>query len=137
MLRTNSKGSVVSVEQQHAAEPDNLRRSLEILEGRMEGLRIPEEDVTGAILGSVQPRKSQRATSSEHSHPELERPQSRGHITPPVLFPRDPGNSQKEIRIEIDDQATPMPTKSIDFDFGDQPTPKALSENGSTKAEEI
>ncbi|KAK5072638.1 rim15, signal transduction response regulator [Lithohypha guttulata] len=125
MLRTNSRGSVISFNEDRLAEPGSLRRSLEVLEGRMEGLRIAEEDTV--ILGSVQPRKGMR-TSSEHSHPEPERPSSRGHITPPVLFPQLPGNTIKEF--EIDDQATPMPNKTIDF--GDQPTPKARSENGST-----
>lgn len=126
MLRTNSRGSVISMHDDRVAEADSLRRSLEILEGRMEGLRIPEEDT--AILGSVQPRKSMRASSSEHAHPEPERPASRGHITPPILFPLAPGHTQTEI--DMDDQATPMPNKTIDF--GDQPTPKAHSENGST-----
>ena len=126
MLRTNSRGSVISTHDDRPADADTLRRSLEILVGGMEGLRIPEQDV--AILGSVQPRKNMRAFSSEHSHPEPERPTSRGHITPPVLFPLAPGHSQKEI--DMDDQATPMPNKIIDF--GDQATPKAQSENGST-----
>ena len=126
MLRTNSRGSVISMQDDRQAEADSLRRSLEILECRMEGLCIPEEDT--AILGSVQPRKNMRAWSSEHSHPEPERPESRGHITPPVLFPLVPGHTQKEF--DMDDQATPMPNKTIDF--GDQPTPRAHSENGST-----
>lgn len=124
MLRTNSRGSVVSLDDR-TAEPDSLRRSLEILEGRMEGLRIPEEDMP--LLGSVQPRKGRRTVSSEHSHPEPERPGSRGHITPPMMFPQAPGNTVKEI--DMDDQETPMPNKTIDF--GDQPTPRATSENGS------
>lgn len=128
MLRTNSKGSVISFNEERAAESENLRKSLEFLEGRMESLRIPEEDT--AILGSVQPRKSMRPPSGEHSHPEPERPLSRGHITPPVLFPREPGNDAKDIDMD-DEEATPMANKIIDF--GDQPTPKApLSENGSS-----
>lgn len=129
MLRTNSRGSVVSLDDR-TAEPDSLRRSLEILEGRMEGLRIPEEDMP--LLGSVQPRKGRRPTSSEHSHPEPERPGSRGHITPPIIFPQAPGDTVKEI--EMDDQATPMPNKVIDF--GDQSTPRATSENGSTSRQQ-
>lgn len=128
MLRTNSRGSVISLDDR-TAEPDSLRRSLEILEGRMEGLRIPEEDMP--LLGSVQPRKGKRTISSEHSHPEPEeRPGSRGHITPPIIFPRAPGDTVKEIvDMDVDDEATPMPNKVIDF--GDQPTPRATSENGS------
>lgn len=125
MLRTNSRGSVISINDERAAEANSLRRSLELLEGRMDEMRIVEE--SNAILGSVQPRKNMR-NSSDHSHPEPERPQSRGHITPPELFPLAPGKTTLEF--EIDDQATPMPNKTIDF--GDQPTPKARSENGST-----
>lgn len=129
MLRTNSRGSVISLDDR-VAEPDSLRRSLEILEGRMEGLRIPEEDMPQ--FGSVQPRKGKRSTSAEHSHPEPERPGSRGHITPPEIFPQAPGDAVKEI--DMDDQATPMPNKVIDF--GDQPTPRATSENGSTSRQQ-
>lgn len=130
MLRTNSRGSVISLHDDRTAEPDSLRRSLEILEGRMESLKILEEDSPAPILGSVQPRKGMRGYNAQHSHPEPERPPSRGHITPPVLFPFEPGNTTKEF--EIDDQATPMPNKTIDF--GDQPTPRATSENGSTSS---
>jgi len=125
MLRTNSRGSVISMNEERSAESESLRKSLEMLEGKMEGLRIPEET---AILGSVQPRKSMRSSALEHSHPEHERPASRGHITPPVLFPPAPGNNSKDI--EMEDEATHSPHQIIDF--GDQPTPKAQSENGST-----
>lgn len=120
MLRTNSRGSVISMEDR-ALE----RRSIEMLEERLEGMKILEENK--AILGSVQPRKGRRISSSAHSHPQPE-----GHITPPIIFPQAPGNASKEF--ELDDQATPMPNKTIDF--GDQPTPKAQSENGSTAREQ-
>lgn len=129
MLRTNSRGSVISFNEERAAEANSLRRSLELLEGRMDGMRIAEE--SNIILGSVQPRKSMR-NASDHSHPEPERPRSRGHITPPELFPRAPGKTTLEF--EIDDQATPMPNKTIDF--GDQSTPKARSENGSNSLQQ-
>jgi len=131
MLRTNSRGSVISMHDERQAEADSLRRSLEILEDRMEGLCIPEEDT--AILGSVQPRKNKRVSPAEHSHPSSQRPQSRGHITPPVYFPPAPGDSQKEIDMD-DEEATPMPNKTIDF--GDQSTPRAHSENGSTSRQQ-
>lgn len=121
MLRTNSRGSVISLQEDRISESEHLRRSLEILEGRMEGMTILEEST--AILGSVQPRKGRRISSSGHSHPQPE-----GHITPPVIFPQAPGHTSREF--ELDDQATPMPNKVIDF--GDQATPRAHSENGST-----
>lgn len=129
MLRTNSRGSVISLDER-TAEPDSLRRSLEILEGRMEGLRIPEEGMP--LLGSVQPRKAKRIPSAEQSTHDPARPGSRGHITPPMMFPQAPGNTVKDI--EIEDEATPMPNKIIDF--GDQPTPRATSENGSTSRQQ-
>jgi len=123
MMRTNSRGSVTSTHDERSGDENSLRRSLELLEERMGGLRIPEEDF--ALLGSVQPRKGAR-TVSEYLHMEPERPGSRGHITPPVLFPLAPGHMSKEF--DMDDEATPMPNKIIDF--GEQRTPKARSENG-------
>ncbi|KAJ9660806.1 rim15, signal transduction response regulator [Neophaeococcomyces mojaviensis] len=129
MLRTNSRGSVISMHDERLAEESNLRRSLELLEERMGGLRIPEEEM--ALLGSVQPRKGAR-TASEHSHPEPERPGSRGHITPPIFFPLVPGHMSKEF--DMDDQATPLPSKVIDFE--EQPTPRARSENGSASQQQ-
>jgi serine/threonine-protein kinase RIM15 len=135
MMRTNSRGSVISNMDDSGAEPTNLRKSLEILEERMEGLRIPEEPDQAALLTS-QPRKMER-TASQHSHPEPEgltpeRPQSRGHITPPVIFPQKPGDTVKEI--DMDSEATPMPSRTMSIedeeltlrpsDFVDDPTPR-------------
>ena len=120
MMRTNSRGSVISMHDDRNAEPESLRRSLEILEERMGSLKIPEE-VDPATVIAGQPRKMQR-TSSQHSHPEPEpeRPGSRGHITPPVIFPQKPGKAVAEV--DMDSELTPMPTKAIDF--AQQPTPK-------------
>lgn len=125
MLRTNSRGSVISMHDDRSAEENSLRRSIELLDARMGGLSIPEESF--ALLGSVQPRRGMR-NFPEHAHPEPERPGSRGHITPPILFPQEPGHTSKEF--DMDEQATPMPNKVIDF--GEQPTPRARSENGSS-----
>lgn len=134
MMRTNSRGSVISTIDDSSAEPANLRKSLEILEERMEGLRIPEEP-DHAVL-SAQPRNMER-TASQHSHPDPggltpERPQSRGHITPPVIFPKQPGDAVKEI--DMDSEITPMPTRTMSVDdeeltlrpsdFIDEPTPR-------------
>jgi hypothetical protein len=131
MMRTNSRGSVISTIDD-SAESTTLRKSLEILEERMEGLQIPEEPDQAAVL-SLQPRKMER-TSSQHSHPELipERPQSRGHITPPVIFPQQPGDAVKEI--DMDSEITPMPTRTMSVDeeeltlrpsdFIEDPTPR-------------
>jgi serine/threonine-protein kinase RIM15 len=124
MLRTNSRGSVISnAEDGNMAEPDALRKSLEIIEQRMGGLRIPEEPDTPA-LAAAQPRKLER-TPSQHSHPEQStdaehRPSSRGHITPPVLFPQKPGTVTKEI--DMDSDITPVPTRVVDLE--EEPTPR-------------
>ena len=135
MMRTNSRGSVISTIDDSGAEPTNLRQSLEILEERMEGLRIPEEPDAAALL-SAQPRKLER-TASQHSHPEPggltpERPPSRGHITPPVIFPKQPGDAVKVF--DMDSEITPMPTRMASVeneeltlrptDFVDAPTPR-------------
>ena len=120
MMRTNSRGSVISMHDDRA-EPESLRKSLELLEERMESLAIPEE-VDPHIIIAGQPRKWERV-SSQHSHPEPEqdRPVSRGHITPPVIFPQKPGHSVTDMDMDAD--LTPMPTNAIDF--AQQPTPRA------------
>ncbi len=120
MMRTNSRGSVISMQDDRIADSDTLRKSLEILEERMGSLKIPEE-TDFAYGSSGQPRKLER-TSSQHSHPDPDqpRPESRGHITPPVIFPQQPGQFVAEIDMDAD--LTPMPTKTIDF--AQQPTPK-------------
>jgi serine/threonine-protein kinase RIM15 len=135
MMRTNSRGSVISTIDDSGAEPTNLRKSLEILEERMEGLRIAEEPDQAALLYS-QPRKMER-TASHHSHPDPaeltpQRPQSRGHITPPVIFPKQPGDAVKTI--DMDSEITPVPTRTVSIegdevtlrlsDFTDEPTPR-------------
>ena len=127
MMRTNSRGSVISnAEESGTAEPDALRKSLEIIEQRMEGLQIPEEPDTSA-LAAQQPRKLERTVSS-HSHPESivtteNRRPSLGHITPPEIFPLKPGHDSQFIDMQPDDDdATPMPTKVVDF--ADDPTPR-------------
>jgi serine/threonine-protein kinase RIM15 len=123
MMRTNSRGSVISnAEDGSMAEPDALRKSLEIIEQRMGDLKIPEEPDTQA-LAAAQPRKLER-TTSQHSHPEHgagaeDRPSSRGHITPPILFPLKPGAVTKEI--DMDSDLTPVPTKVVDLE---EPTPR-------------
>ena len=131
MMRTNSRGSVISTnEEARTAEPDALRKSLEILEGRMEALKIPEE-VELPNLIFVQPRKLER-TSSHHSHPDPEveasdpqRPPSRGHITPPVIFPQKPGDTVADFQITTTTESTevtPVPTRTINFE--EEPTPR-------------
>lgn len=115
MLRTNSRGSVISLHDDRTPEPENLRKSLEILEEKMEGLRIPEEDPTSLPL-----TEAGNGTITAVPPEAEQRPGSRGHITPPEIFPMRPGASVKEI--EADDMATPMPIKTIDF--AEEPTPK-------------
>ncbi|EXJ88726.1 AGC protein kinase [Capronia coronata CBS 617.96] len=121
MLRTNSRGSVISLHDERTAEPDSLRKSLEILEEQMENLRIPEEP-SSASLTSMQPRKEMARTASQHSHPgpDLERPPSRGHITPPIIFAPQPGT--KVADIDMDNDITPVPSKTIDLE--EEPTPR-------------
>jgi len=124
MLRTNSRGSVVSnAEDGSVAEPETLRKSLEVIEQRMGGLRIPEEPDATALV-AAQPRKLERSVSQQ-SHPAPssdaeDRPSSRGHITPPVLFPQKPGAVTKEFN--MDPEVTPVPTKVVDIQ--EEPTPR-------------
>ena len=100
-----------------SSEPDSLRRSLEILEERMESLKIPEEPSTESLT-EIQPRKRLERTISQHSHPEQEPMRSpSGQITPPVIFPRKPGTNVADIEI------TPVPTKVVDIDEEQTPKP--------------
>jgi len=131
MMRTNSRGSVISMNDDgRTAEPESLRKSLEILERGMESLTIPEESIYEP--SAVQPRKLER-TASNHSHPEPgdqeQRPSSRGHITPPVIFPQKPGQTVTDIEMDCD--LTPMPTKpqTDPFTTQEQPTPRANPAN--------
>ena len=126
MMRTNSRGSVISMHDDRAAETESLRKSLEILEERMEVMGILEEN--GLTAPTTQPRKLER-TASSHSHPgsEQARPASRGHITPPEIFPPKPGHLVADFVEETD--RTPMPKKSVDLQA--EPTPKA---HGSSSA---
>ncbi len=121
MMRTNSRGSVISMHDDRNPESESLRKSLEILEERMGSLKIPEE-VDPAIIVAGQPRKTGQ-TVSQHSHPEpmIERPSSRGHITPPVIFPQKPGKQVADV--EMGSDLTHIPTQAIDF--AQEPTPKA------------
>lgn len=126
MMRTNSRGSVISTnEDVTLPEVETLRKSLEILEGRMENLTIPEEP-DQLSLAATQPRKFER-TASQHSHPDpettgIERPTSRGHITPPIIFPQKPGDAVKEFDMDTASEVTPVPTKTINFE--EEPTPR-------------
>jgi serine/threonine-protein kinase RIM15 len=125
MLRTNSRGSVISnAEDGSVTEPETLRKSLEIIEQRVGGLRIPEEPDASA-LAAAQPRKLERSIS-QHSLPvpssdAEDRPPSRGHITPPVLFPQKPGAVTKSF--DMDTEVTPVPAKVIDLQ--EEPTPRS------------
>jgi hypothetical protein len=89
----------------------------------MGGLRIPEEPDNPA-LAAVQPRKPERSVSQHSSQEQStdveDRPSSRGHITPPVLFPQKPGAVTKEI--DMDSYLTPVPTKTVDLQ--EEPTPR-------------
>lgn len=121
MMRTNSRGSVISMSNDNM-DSENLRKSLEILEERMESLKIPEEPSV-AILGSIQPRKTVERIAAQHSHPEHTIPEglpSHGHITPPEMFPLKPGTGVAEIA--MDNEITPVPTRSSNME--DEPTPK-------------
>lgn len=124
MMRTNSRGSVISnTDDGTMAESDALRKSLEIIEQRMEDLRIPEEPDVPALV-AAQPRKLEKPTSRQFHHEQRtgreDRPSSRGHITPPVLFPQKPGGMVEEI--EIDPDVTPVPMKLADLQ--DEATPR-------------
>ena len=134
MMRTNSRGSVIStIEDSKAADIDGSRSSMEVLERRMEELKIPEEPETVAPSAATQPQKLMR-TGSYHAHPEPgsvsveERPPSRGHITPPIIFRKQPGAAIKEFVMDAggdrDGDVTPMPKKMVNFE--EEPTPKPL-----------
>ncbi len=119
MMRTNSRGSVISMNDDRVTEPDSLRRSLEILEERMESLKIPEEPSVER-LGEIQPRKRMERTTSQHSHPEHETVRSpSGHITPPLIFPKKPGTIVADIEI-----LTPVPTRTINLEEEQTPKPQ-------------
>ncbi|KAK4942256.1 rim15, signal transduction response regulator [Elasticomyces elasticus] len=124
MMRTNSRGSVISISEDKAAEADTLRKSLEILEERLENLQIPEEPSTMEVIAS-QPRKKLDRTFSQHSHPEqeTERRVSQGHITPPVIFPQMPGTTVAEIAV-VDADATPVAIKVVDLEQEVTPKPQ-------------
>jgi serine/threonine-protein kinase RIM15 len=131
MMRTNSRGSVVStIEDGKTGDVEGSRSSMEIFEQKMEELKIIEEPETPALLAATQPSKLER-TGNYHSHPNPMpvsegRPPSLGHITPPVLFPKQPGIEVKEFDMDAsqdeDGDITPMPNKIINFD--DEPTPR-------------
>jgi serine/threonine-protein kinase RIM15 len=136
MMRTNSRGSVIStIEDGKASEVDASRSSLEVLERRMEQLKIPEEPDTPGSLMASQPPKMER-TGSHHAHPEPEpvsveeRPSSRGHLTPPIIFPKQPGTEIKDFEMEVsgdgdgdrDGDVTPMPKRTTTSE--DEPTPR-------------
>jgi serine/threonine-protein kinase RIM15 len=138
MMRTNSRGSVIStIEDGKAGENDASRSSIEILEQRMEELKIPEEPETPASLPASQPRRLERL-GNYHAHPEpglasdQARPPSRGHITPPIIFPQRPGGEIKDFDMDAngevdgdgdgDGDVTPMPKKTISFEG--EPTPR-------------
>lgn len=126
MMRTNSRGSVISMGEDKATEPDSLRRSLEILEERMENLKIPEEPSEASLM-DIQPRKRPERTVSQHSHPEQETMRSSsGQITPPVIFPQKPGTNVTDIEI-----MTPVPTKTINAEEEETPKPQG-SPSGPT-----
>ena len=129
MMRTNSRGSVISMNDDgRVAEPDSLRKSLEFLEGRMGNLSIPEEALSE--LAEIQPRKITR-TASYHSHPDPEdRPPSRGHITPPEIFPLKPGHTVADI--DMDAELTPMPTK---IEANLTPMPSRIEPEGSGQSQ--
>ena len=117
MMRTNSRGSVISMGEDRATESESLRRSLEILEERMETLKIPEEpDVP--LLTHIQPRKRIERTVSQHSHPEQEIIPS-GPITPPIIFPQKPGSVVADIEI-----LTPIPTRLVNSEEEQTPKPQ-------------
>jgi len=124
MMRTNSRGSVISMhDDSRTVEPENLRKSLEVLEEQMESLKIPDEPTT-ASLGAIQPRKRLESGSSQHSCPdpeEADRSVSGGHITPPVIFPQKPGTTVKDIEMDTE-IVTPIPNKTADLEL--EPTPK-------------
>lgn len=126
MMRTNSRGSVISTSDeanQKKEEAADAHHSVESLEQRMEELKIPEEsDVAIQALNQPQQDPSHRPTS-QHSHAEPnrgeERPSSRGHITPPIIFPKKPGAEIKDI-----DMGSARAGSQERTDTEDEPTPK-------------
>ncbi|KAL9106076.1 MAG: hypothetical protein Q9227_008862 [Pyrenula ochraceoflavens] len=107
MMRTNSRGSVISTSDDTIVNKDELsegRCSVDLLERRMEELKIPEEpDISS--LAPVQPRKDPSTPpESQHFRPRLEARSDSfsagGHITPPVIFPMKPGAEIKDVDME-------------------------------------
>ena len=94
----------------------------------MEALKIPEEPED---LVATQPRKPSDILQHSHPNPKLltpERPSSRGHITPPILFPRQPGDAVKVIDMDAD--ATPVPPRCIDMSEEATPRPQSSPSAG-------
>ncbi|RMD39426.1 hypothetical protein DV735_g5700, partial [Chaetothyriales sp. CBS 134920] len=123
MMRTNSRGSVISLHDERTAEPESLRKSLELLEERMEGMKIMEE-VDGTALAAAQPRKTDRTVSS-HSHPDARsRPLSFGHITPPEMFPPKPGHLVADF---VETETGPVLTKTSEGELEQAQKPQDAS----------
>ncbi|RMZ85040.1 hypothetical protein DV738_g6, partial [Chaetothyriales sp. CBS 135597] len=121
MMRTNSRGSVISLHDERTAEPESLRKSLELLEERMEGMKIMEE-VDAAALAAAQPRKTTDRTVSSHSHPDARsRPLSFGHITPPEIFPPKPGHLVADF---VETETGPAVTKTSEIGLERTPKPQ-------------
>lgn len=130
MMRTNSRGSVVSGSEELIRKekesgiadvvsplpmmfsPDNLEEQMDSLHIEAEPLSVLPEGDELEEQQRLQPRPTLEQSSS----------QVQGHITPPVIFPKLPGADVKEIDMDAD--ITPEP-QSIISDFSEEPTPRA------------
>lgn len=120
MMRTNSRGSVISMS-------DTRRSSVDLLESKMEALAIPDEYESPSDLAAIQPRKAPLSrTSSQHSHPEPADNRldmdPRGHITPPIIFPPKPGDGDAKSIVNSPSPKTPSADQKIEFD--EEQTPR-------------
>ena len=109
MMRTNSRGSVISASEENiAAIKEHCISS--------PSTNIMEVDETAVLEGGVQ---------SMEIHDKVEK-KSEGHITPPVLFPRRPGDEVKDV---IDMDITPRPRSAAAIaEAEDEPTPRPASQ---------
>ena len=142
MMRTNSRGSVIStVEDAVAGENGVSRSSYETFEERMGALQISEEADIHEAIASVASSVADTANgdsgrsslarrdeqASDQSLPQTQ--SSKGHITPPILFPPAPGAKVKEIEVASESSnhngscnTTPVPSKTLDT--SEEPTPR-------------
>lgn len=122
MMRTNSQGSVISLNEEKPA-------GLAALDAKMQALTIPDEEEPDSAV--IQPRRTMQRTPSQHSHPEPEfhptddaETKDRGHITPPIIFPKKPGHGDTKEIVDDGEDAKPTTPVGHSSEVDEEQTPK-------------